>query len=61
MNIENKLKPCPFCGGNVVVSWAIIYNHYAVCCENDRCYAQGPERKTYEGAEKAWNNRKGGT
>ncbi len=57
-----KLKPCPFCGRRKGLTCHDIMddNHeqgVAVFCPSSTC-CNGPVRKTYEGAEQAWNRRK---
>ena len=56
--MDNKLLPCPFCGGRAKVT--ITNSQYIVSCDNSRCIAS--EIKSvyivYESAVKAWNMRK---
>ena len=56
--MDNKLLPCPFCGGRAKVT--ITNSQYIVSCDNFRCIAS--EIKSvyivYESAVQAWNMRK---
>ena len=57
----DKLKPCPFCGGNEItirqIEYAgIIEPRFYAQCRN--CFAQtGPGWITEKGAVEAWNRR----
>ncbi len=53
--MENKLKPCPFCGGKARHFECL---EYVVKCLD--CDAEGPIRETVEAAIEAWNRRAGG-
>lgn len=59
--MENKLKPCPFCGSNdihygFVLVWDLTYTkrHYVEC---GNCGANTDEFKNEECAIEAWNRR----
>ncbi len=57
MSVE--LKPCPFCGGTDIHSYAhcdffVDWYNWKVCCGN--CSAQ-IHRGTQQKAEEAWNRR----
>ena len=57
---EEKLKPCPFCGGEAYIQSAFYdYMHYWCICEVCKAgaYAKSPDDDTAEGAIKAWNTR----
>ena len=62
--MENKLKPCPFCGGKPEIHgyhgfWADNKHHYCVHCTNDLCCIH-PSTGVYESigeAIKAWDRR----
>lgn len=49
-----KFKPCPFCGGRHQ-KVEHIDGVYVVTCE---CTAEGPIRRTWDDALKAWNDRR---
>lgn len=65
-NVDEKLKPCPFCGADVesgvhidvVVSFNELKDdtHYGVICEN--CGARIGYFKILEEAVEAWNKNK---
>lgn len=56
---KTTLKPCPFCGGDFVISqkvwWRRIKLPYRVICVS--CQASGGHRATREKAIEAWNRR----
>lgn len=58
---EIKLKPCPFCGGEAKVGYAINdYNRWGVSCNTCGCVVEvgfGDYEDTMEEAVKAWNRR----
>lgn len=58
---EIKLKPCPFCGGEAKVDYAINdYNRWGVSCNTCGCVVEvgfGDYEDTVEEAVKAWNRR----
>lgn len=51
---KTKLRPCPFCGGNSVVTG--VKTRRGFCNE---CFVLGPARKTKGQATEAWNDRIG--
>lgn len=55
--MDNKLLPCPFCGGRAKVT--ITNSQYIISCDNSRCIAS--EIKAvyieYGSAVQAWNRR----
>lgn len=53
---RKRIKPCPFCATHSVRVAGIIT--FSALCQNPRCYAIGPSRKTAANAVKAWNTRK---
>lgn len=62
--MENKLKPCPFCGGEAELQQEIgkffreAFIHYRVVCKDSRC--RGASYNTWVDkpeAIKAWNTR----
>lgn len=59
---EIKLKPCPFCGGEAKVGYAINdYNRWGVSCNICGCVVEvgfGEYDDTPEEAIKAWNRRR---
>jgi Lar family restriction alleviation protein len=58
MEAENKLKPCPFCGGTeMTVFFGVFDNPTYVLCK--KCQAQGPakEPESEQSAISAWNKR----
>ncbi len=60
-----KLKPCPFCGEEEVVAYSCLgMVHpkekpllWLAECQNKKCGAAGPPRRTKQGVIKAWNRR----
>ena len=60
VGMQNKLKPCPFCGGEAeVVFGACDYNVYQVCCTGANCHAMAGWSDTEEEAIEEWNRRAG--
>ena len=51
-----KLKPCPFCGGEVLGVFVNRNGFYVVCYGCNTC---GPEKPLQVEAEEAWNRRVG--
>lgn len=56
-----RLKPCPFCGGEARVKSDILFpNFFSVICLNEKCGAHvffyGAERSRSENAHR-WNRR----
>lgn len=62
-HINEKLKPCPFCGANAFI-WkdAVLSHGFKVSCEKD-CVTMPPRRDTsfssVEAAIDRWNTRAG--
>lgn len=56
---EAKLKPCPFCGGEVTVDYNEYTNKYSIACGNLKCIlcVQTLPYDTKERAIEAWNRR----
>lgn len=57
--MTDKLKPCPFCGGEAEVIKGYLYGkvtHYSVTCP--QCDFEYGMYKSKQNAEKAWNRRK---
>lgn len=48
-----ELRRCPFCGRTPSVVHTVPY---WVRCENTKCWAQGPSRKTPQAAARIWND-----
>lgn len=52
------LPPCPFCKSKNVIMSKVEYHYlpddYQVLCQNPRCKAGGPVRRTPKGAAKTW-------
>ena len=58
----SELKPCPFCGGEGVITdedcYGFTYNDWMVYCENCQTYVGfGLQCETPEEAAEAWNRR----
>ncbi len=54
---KSKLKPCPFCGKDVVEFLDNIFiEHKIVICKT--CRASGPRRANTGAAANAWNRRR---
>jgi hypothetical protein len=50
--------PCPFCGKKLNeddVYMNLVSYYYYVRCRKKSCLAEGPARKSWDGAVKAWN------
>lgn len=52
--MEEKLKPCPFCGSTDLCDGYTAKMRYIACFE---CSAEGPLEKTKKQAIDAWNKR----
>lgn len=57
-----ELKPCPFCGGEGVITdedcYGFTSNDWMVCCENCQTYVGfGLQCETQEEAIETWNRR----
>lgn len=52
---ENKLKPCPFCGGKPVIYKSMLDRTVLVMCSE--CGATLPSGFSEKTAIKAWNRR----
>ena len=52
--MTEKLKPCPFCGGEAAVSYSIVKKYFITCL---KCYASTKLKDTEGLAIKAWNRR----
>jgi len=52
--MSDKLKPCPFCGGEAEARY-LYCRPYIIC---SKCHAQIPCHNTYPKAVEAWNTRK---
>ena len=59
----NDLRPCPFCGGEVSITYLSADNVFAVWHKNDGCkfiepmYIDGEYAKSLSDAQNIWNNR----
>lgn len=52
---EEKLKPCPFCGGQAETNYGRFdYNYFGVHCNNCDAYVSDCDS---EGAIEKWNRR----
>lgn len=38
--MTDKLKPCPFCGGQPIVEYGNGIKKYWICCQNEKCRIQ---------------------
>ncbi len=54
--MSEKLKPCPFCGGEVSIVESMHKGRYVVRCPNWKCNATY-EPDSLSAAIKAWNRR----
>ena len=56
--MSEKLKPCPFCGGEAVYDKDIA-GYFFVCCPSDECNTQvaSYHYPSLEEAINAWNTR----
>lgn len=58
--MNNKLKPCPFCGSEAILRSSENWHCYSACCTNRKC---GIEQLPYlpyfdeKEAIEAWNKR----
>jgi Lar family restriction alleviation protein len=52
--MSEELKPCPFCGSNIVLTGGKEYG-IAVFCKN--CFSDGPVEDSDAEAITAWNTR----
>lgn len=58
MTKENRLLPCPFCGGEAkVTAWSHWDDEYGYVAECDNCYLDMGEFETEEEAIERWNTR----
>lgn len=55
--MENKLKPCPFCGSKDIIVKRLTRNCFISECWEYSCRAIGPTGRTEEEAIEAWNRR----
>ena len=56
--MSNKLKPCPFCGGEAVMTYS--NKGFQIFCDNEDCILNALEmynKNTEDEAVEAWNNR----
>ena len=53
--MSDKLKPCPFCGGEPYIKQYKDFYLYKVICEN--CYIETGGWREKRNAVKAWNRR----
>ena len=58
----DKLKPCPFCGGEAITGYAIKdYNRWGVYCQNCGALVEVQDWKGIDDSEEnaiaAWNHR----
>ena len=51
-----ELKPCPFCGGEVLLEWDYYCDTYIVYCRDCGCYVRQHYTVKDEAIE-AWNRR----
>ncbi len=54
---EEKLKPCPLCGGNAILGNLVDIDDYYVSCSNRKCQLQQIANYTPKSAVDAWNAR----
>jgi Lar family restriction alleviation protein len=59
MQLEDELKPRPFCGGTEMTVFIGVFDNptYVLC---KKCHAQGPGGKKLKEAMALWNKRKEG-
>lgn len=55
--MSEKLKPCPFCGGDAVFNGESYHFGGQVECQNSDCEVIGPFRDAEHDAVVAWNTR----
>lgn len=54
---QQKLKPCPFCGGTTLAIILVPSIGIGVVCENVRCGIKGPKSSSTQAAIRRWNRR----
>lgn len=55
---DDKLEPCPFCGGEAEIYEPLVARFWFVrCSDGDTCGTCGPDRETRSAAIEAWNTR----
>ena len=64
MNVGFELKPCPFCGGKVIIEDISTEDeeYYMIQCTKEECSASAcfaDYSTTKKGAAEAWNRRAG--
>ncbi len=53
--MPEKLKPCPFCGGEAIIKKDFDFRAF---CENELCFTNGFRESPYQKvAIRKWNNR----
>ena len=52
--MTDKLKPCPFCGGEAEKQWGMMAIYWVECTD---CGAEGSQHGSLEEAIAAWNTR----
>lgn len=57
--LEYELKPCPFCGGEAVITGGGIDNFFRVSCENLECgmLVETEDKRVLEDVIREWNTR----
>ena len=56
--MNEKLKPCPFCGGDdISPKWILPNGLWHCICETPKCHGAGPRRLSKEEAIETWNRR----
>lgn len=55
--LNNGLKRCPFCGGEVDIVRATTHKAFWVKCQNVECGVESPAECSEEEAIAAWNHR----
>lgn len=56
--MTEKLKNCPFCGGeDVSVEWNVHNGLWHCICQKEKCHCLGPRRLSENEAIHAWNSR----
>lgn len=57
--MDIKLKPCPFCGGEVQLQYgACDYNVWQAICKSQQCNGMAGWGDDPQEAAEAWNKRK---